>query len=589
MLDRIRLRTRLGFGFGVIILLLAGVSLAGTWGIARVSGATLDALRSDAALAQVAARVRSLVLELRRYEKDTFINLDAAPVRAGYVAKWRSAHDALVKELDALKGLVRGDEDRAALAAMTVDLGRYDAGFQKVLGAVEAGALRTAPEANQAIGDYKQDIRALETAADELARRGEARLDGVAPLVGAVQRQSVTLILLFSAAATFASVAITLRLSRGLLTQLGGEPAELEALVGRIADGDLTCRLDLGAGGGTGIARSVSRLADSLARVISEVRNSAAALSAAASQVSTTSQALSSSSQNLRAGSQGLSQGTGEQAASVEETSSSLTEMSASIAQNAEHCRQTEHVALAGAQSAEESGRAVTQTVEAMTGIAEKISIVEEIAYQTNLLALNAAIEAARAGDHGKGFAVVATEVRKLAERSQRAAGEIGTLANRSVKVAEQSGKLLLELVPSIRKTADLVQEVAAASNEQSSGVAQVSKAMGAIEGVTQRNASAAEELAASAEELSATAEELAMTAEEMSSQAGSLQEVMAFFRVTEHPRGLEGQPAGVAALSGRASAPRPPSSRLPVVFGTAAMPKRGNGAGAPEPGFRGF
>ena len=162
----------------------------------------------------------------------------------------------------------------------------------------------------------------------------------------------------------------------------------------------------------------------------------------------------------------------------------------------------------------------MAETIEAMRAIAEKISIIEEIAYQTNLLALNAAIEAARAGEHGKGFAVVATEVRKLAEKSQAAAKEISTLASSSMSVAERSGQVLRDLVPSIRKTADLVQEVAAASAEQSSGVAQVNKAMARVDQVTQRNASAAEELAS--------------TAEEMAAQAQALEQLVAFFRSTE-------------------------------------------------------
>ncbi|HSN13350.1 MAG TPA: methyl-accepting chemotaxis protein, partial [Anaeromyxobacteraceae bacterium] len=198
----------------------------------------------------------------------------------------------------------------------------------------------------------------------------------------------------------------------------------------------------------------------------------------------------------------------------------SLEEMSASIGQNAENSRPTEQVAGSSARNAEESGRAVTETVGAMREIAERTSIIEEIAYQTNLLALNAAIEAARAGDHGKGFAVVAQEVRKLAERAQGAAKEIGERASSSVKVAERSGQLLGELVPSIRKTADLVQEVAAASQEQSSGVGQINKAMAQVDQVTQRNASAAEELSS--------------TAEEMASQAESLQSLMSFFRLDE-------------------------------------------------------
>jgi len=176
-------------------------------------------------------------------------------------------------------------------------------------------------------------------------------------------------------------------------------------------------------------------------------------------------------------------------------------------------------VATKGAREAEDSGKAVTQTVDAMKSITEKINIIDEIAYQTNLLALNAAIEAARAGEHGRGFAVVATEVRKLAERSQVAAKEISSLATDSVKVAEQSGKLLDELVPSIQKTADLVKEVSAASREQSSGVNQINKAMAQVDQVTQTNAS-------SAEELSSTAEELA-------SQAEALAQLMAFFKTT--------------------------------------------------------
>ncbi len=300
-------------------------------------------------------------------------------------------------------------------------------------------------------------------------------------------------------------VAVTLFSVGRMLRPLGRIVRTAQA----IGSGDIQAEIDVSSRDEVGVAlAAMKQMAEKLAAVIGEVRGGAEALTGAASQLSSTSQ--------------GVSQGTGEQAASVEETTSSLEEMSASIAQNAENSRLTEQMATKGAREAEESGQAVKETVQAMKSIAERISIIEEIAYQTNLLALNAAIEAARAGEHGRGFAVVATEVRKLAERAQKAAGEIGGLAGSSVKVAEKSGELLAELVPAIKKTADLVQEVAAASQEQARGVAQINKAMSQVDQVTQRNASAAEELSS--------------TSEEMAAQAASLQQIMGFFRVATAP-----------------------------------------------------
>jgi methyl-accepting chemotaxis protein len=251
-----------------------------------------------------------------------------------------------------------------------------------------------------------------------------------------------------------------------------------------------------------------STLASRLKEIIGDVVNLSEVLAVASEQVSASSSTLS--------------QGNSEQAASVGQTSANLEEMGASITQNADNSRKMEQIAIRGARDAEECGRAVAETMNAMRAIVERISVIEEIAYQTNLLALNAAIEAARAGEHGRGFSVVAAEVRKLAERSQGAAKDVSGLADRSVEVAQRSSHLIGELVPSIRKTADLLKELAAASAQQSTGITQMNQAMGQVDQVTQRNAAASEELAA--------------TAEEMSAQALSLQQLMSFFVINARP-----------------------------------------------------
>jgi methyl-accepting chemotaxis protein len=288
--------------------------------------------------------------------------------------------------------------------------------------------------------------------------------------------------------------------------------AEINQLTEAAAQGDLSGRIELQ--GKEGFFRRVGEgfngLMETVSKTIVDVRTAADHLTSASAQVSQTSQSLSQSAS--------------EQAASVEETTASLQEMAASVRQNSDNASVTDGMAAKAAKEAIAGGEAVVRTTEAMKAIATKISIVDDIAYQTNLLALNAAIEAARAGEHGKGFAVVAAEVRKLAERSQVAAREIGELAGSSVGLAEQAGQLLKEMVPSIHKTSELVQEIASASGEQASGVTQINSAMSHLNTATQQNASAAEELSATAEELSA--------------QAAQLQELMAFFKLSDSRNG---------------------------------------------------
>jgi methyl-accepting chemotaxis protein len=267
----------------------------------------------------------------------------------------------------------------------------------------------------------------------------------------------------------------------------------------RISEGDLTVAID-----------AVAK--DEIGQLRSAMRNMVSRLQAVVANVKDASTNVASGSQQLSSGAAQLSQGASAQAASAEEASSSVQQMSITIRQNAENAGRTEKIAQKSAMDAAESGKAVSETVDAMRSIASEIAIIEEIAHQTNLLALNAAIEAARAGTQGKGFAVVASEIRKLAERSQKAAGEISKLSASSIEVAERTGRMLVKLVPDIEKTATLVQEISAASQEQSDGAGQMNSAIQQLNGVTQQNAGAAEEVSATAQELSAQAEQLQVT-----------------------------------------------------------------------------
>lgn len=298
---------------------------------------------------------------------------------------------------------------------------------------------------------------------------------------------------------------------------------------GLVASGDLTAEIDIDQKDEVGI------LADALREMVSKLRDVVGDVKRIADNVARGSEEMNSGAEAMSSSAGEMSQGATEQAASAEEASASTEQIASSIGQNADNAAQTERIALKSAEDARESGIAVNKTAKAMKEIVEKVLIVEEIARQTDLLALNAAVEAARAGEYGKGFAVVASEVRKLAERSRKAASEISKLSISSVDIAEKAGEMLALLVPDIQKTADLVQEISAASSEQNNGSEQINKAVQQLDRVIQQNVSVSEEM-------SSTSEEMASISEKLASQAEQLRNTIDFFKVDDAGRDTSDQ-----------------------------------------------
>lgn len=517
-MKNLKVGAKLALGFGLVLALLVAVAAVGIARLTSITGSLSDIVADKwpkvgllqeglAGVNEIGIAARDMVLASDR-EAAQKAKERVLEGRAGIGKAWERLKPMLTlpKGKEMFQGIIEARE-------------RYIAVQNQVIKLVEEGRREEAAaflstEFRAAAVEYRKRVNALVKFQGDL-------MDDTGQQASQEAAAARLLMIALGAAALTIGVLLGWMITRGLLKQLGGEPDYAAAVARRVADGDLTVRVDTKANDTSSMLYALRGMVEKLSHIIGEVRSSADGLSAASEQVSATSQSLS--------------QAASEQAASLEETSASIEQMSASINQNTENAKVTDGIANKASKDALDGGEAVRATVEAMKSIADKIGIIDDIAYQTNLLALNAAIEAARAGEHGKGFAVVAAEVRKLAERSQVASQEIGELAGTSVKTAEKAGLLLQEMVPNIRKTAELVQEITATSEEQSQSAGQINTAMSQLNQTTQQNASASEQLSA--------------TAEEMSSQAQQLQQMMASFRVSE---GVEPPPAAAPSAPRR-------------------------------------
>ncbi|WP_237152217.1 methyl-accepting chemotaxis protein [Oryzibacter oryziterrae] len=488
---RITIKLKLAMAFGLIIALCGAMAALAIINLSSLNDAVSNMVNGPTADLQNVRMLSAGVYDGIRNEKNAILTTDFKATQ-GFVDNVAKASEVVAKYSAALAASADA-ETRADMEKFIVLKDQMGDLRKQILDLAlentpEAQAKAAAMSMTQGRAIVVQELEVL----DQVAARIDANLKQTDDDTDAQYAASRTLLLacigLITLFALGVAVMISLSISRGL--------HNVSTVMGAVAEGDLTWKAG---------KLPKDEIGDMLAIVNAMVER----LRSVVADALTASDNVSAGSQQLSSASEQIAQGATEQASSAEEASSSMEEMASNIKQNADNAAQTEKIARQSAKDAELSGDAVSQAVKAMSTIAEKIGIVQEIARQTDLLALNAAVEAARAGEHGRGFAVVASEVRKLAERSQAAAAEISQMSSDTVKSAQQAGEMLNRLVPDIRKTAELVSEISAACREQDIGASQINLAIQQLDKVTQQNAGASEEMSATSEELAAQAEEL--------------------------------------------------------------------------------
>jgi methyl-accepting chemotaxis protein len=485
---RFTIKLKLALAFGFVVVLLISSSYLGIRSLGAINDAMGDALHGPVDRLRLAQVLQMEQLQQIRQQKNLLL-AQTEEERAGNIAKSKEARADFDKAFAAVtaKATAAGRVVWDKLNVLETEFRKQDDNIQSLVMAGDtAGALKISN------GENRQIVGEVDKALSDIVTLEQGRLEDAEEAGDAEYGKTSTMLIGLSAAASVISVFAAIWI---VMSVTGGINRAVVA-VRKVSDGDLTEFAEI-------------RSRDEIGTLLEYVNTMVERLRGVVGDALAASDNVSSGSQQLSSGSEQLSQGATEQASSTEEASASMEEMAANIRQNADNAAQTEKIARQSSKDAEASGEAVARAVGAMRTIADKISIVQEIARQTDLLALNAAVEAARAGEHGKGFAVVASEVRKLAERSQAAAAEISTLSGETVQVATQAGDMLNRLVPDIRKTAELISEISAACREQDIGANQINEAIQQLDKVTQQNAGASEEMSATSEELAAQAEEL--------------------------------------------------------------------------------